>query len=108
MEVAHQQELQDLEDRLTDKHRKEIENLETQYKSRLDDIGEKHRLEVERLKNELHQAQQAFDQYPEIQEEVMSPAQAVPTVSALMICAPLLRAGAHLLLLHLLVYITNW
>ena len=81
LELAHQQELQDLEDRLTDKHRKEKDNLETQFKSRLDDIEEKHRLEIERLKNELLQAQQALDQYPDIQEEVMSPVQAVPTVS---------------------------
>ena len=83
LELAHQQELQDLEDRLTDKHRKDLDNLETQYRSRIEDMGEKHRLEVERLRNELLQAQQALDQYPDIQEEVMSPVQAVPTVSVL-------------------------
>ena len=81
LELAHQQELQDVEERLTDKHKKELENLETQFKTRLDDMAEKHQLEVERLRTELLQAQQALDQYPDIQEEVMSPLQAVPTVS---------------------------
>ena len=81
LELAHQQELQDVEERLTDKHKKELENLETQLKSRLDDMAEKHQLEVERLRTELLQAQQALDQYPDTQEEVMSPLQAVPTVS---------------------------
>ena len=46
-------------------------------------MAEKHRLEVERLKNELVQAQQALDQYPDIQDEILSPVQAVPTVSSL-------------------------
>ena len=29
LELAHQQELHDLEDRLTDKHRKELDNLDS-------------------------------------------------------------------------------
>ena len=83
LELAHQQELHDLEDRLADKHRKELDNLETQYKSRMEDLGEKHKIVVETMRRELEQAQQALDQYPDIQEEVMSPVQAVPTVSHL-------------------------
>lgn len=47
LELAHQQELQDLEERLVQKHMNELNNLETQHQSRLDDMAEKYKVTLE-------------------------------------------------------------
>lgn len=42
MEEAHQQELQDLEDRLVQKHMNELNNLATQHQNKLDKVEEQY------------------------------------------------------------------
>ena len=44
MEFAHQEEMKNLENRLDLKHRHEIDNLEKQHQSRMDDMAEKHKV----------------------------------------------------------------
>ncbi|KAL3832339.1 hypothetical protein ACJMK2_023991, partial [Sinanodonta woodiana] len=47
LEIAHQQELQDLEEKLTEKHGKELDNLEKQMKSQIEQLSNKHKSKME-------------------------------------------------------------
>ncbi|KAL4221886.1 A-kinase anchor protein 9 [Mactra antiquata] len=75
LEAAHQQELLDLEERLVQKHMNELNNLETQHQSKIDEITKLHNIDIEQLQQELIEAQRSLEQYP----DVISPTQTVPT-----------------------------
>ncbi|KAH3717233.1 hypothetical protein DPMN_060014, partial [Dreissena polymorpha] len=73
LEMAHQQELQDLEDRLVQKHMNELNNLESQNQSKLDSLAQEHAMELAALKERLSEAQRALELYAD------SPSPRVPS-----------------------------
>ncbi|KAK3603155.1 hypothetical protein CHS0354_042986 [Potamilus streckersoni] len=73
LEIAHQQELQDLEEKLTEKHNKELDNLEKQLRSQIEEMSHKHKAEIEALEEELQMLQDEARRTP-VQEEMIEEA----------------------------------
>ncbi|XP_052799079.1 A-kinase anchor protein 9-like isoform X12 [Mya arenaria] len=61
LELAHQQELSDLENRLVHKHMNELNNAQTQYQSKLDSLHKAHASEIAELKSQLAETQKSLD-----------------------------------------------
>ncbi|XP_063421715.1 A-kinase anchor protein 9-like isoform X4 [Mytilus trossulus] len=79
----HKQELLALEQQMSDKHQKEMLNLQTQHQARIEDMEDKYKKEIGNLKKILEFLQHSSSSEDTIQGQLASPAQTVPMLESL-------------------------
>ncbi|XP_071157946.1 A-kinase anchor protein 9-like isoform X3 [Mytilus edulis] len=79
----HKQELLALEQQMSEKHQKEIQNLQTQHQARIEDMEDKYKKEIGNLKKILEFLQHSSSSEDTIQGQLASPAQTVPMLESL-------------------------
>ncbi|XP_052094804.1 A-kinase anchor protein 9-like isoform X6 [Mytilus californianus] len=79
----HKQDLMALEQQMSEKHQKEIHNIQTQHQSRIEEMEDKYKKEIGNLKKILEFLQHSSSSEDTIQGQLISPAQTVPMLESL-------------------------